>query len=72
MNLTLPLDRMSIAEKLRAMEEIWDDLSRSAEDVPSPPWHEDVLRARAERIRDGSSKFMDWEQAKQSIRDAIK
>ena len=36
MDITLPLDQMTLAEKLRAMEALWDDLYRREEDVPVP------------------------------------
>lgn len=65
----LPLDRMTTADKLRALEEIWDDLCRGPEDVPSPSWHGDVLGDRERRVREGSAEFIDWSQAKQDIRD---
>ena len=72
MDLAIPLDKMTTIEKLRAMEEIWDDLRRTAEDIPSPSWHADVLEAREKRIQDGSSEFTDWPDAKRSIRDGAK
>ncbi|MBI2432916.1 MAG: addiction module protein [Candidatus Hydrogenedentes bacterium] len=48
MELAIPLEKMTVAEKLRALELIWDDLQRRSEDVPSPAWHEDVLKSREE------------------------
>lgn len=33
--------RLSREEKVQLMEAIWADVSRSSDDVPSPPWHED-------------------------------
>ena len=57
MHVTIPLDKMSATEKLQVIEEIWADLSRVPEDVPSPAWHADVLRAREQRITDGRSRF---------------
>ena len=69
MELSLPLDQMTTSEKLRALEQIWEDLCRTPEDVPSPAWHADVLRARERRIREGRSEFTDWTDAKQSIRN---
>ena len=60
---------MTIQDKLRAMEEIWDDLRRVPENIPSPSWHADVLRAREDRIREGKSKFEDWTAAKRRIRE---
>ncbi len=65
----LPLDKMTTSEKLRALEEIWDDLLRTPEDVPSPSWHADVLHARERRVREGVSQFGDWADAKRRIRE---
>ncbi len=72
MEITLPLDQMTVAEKLRAMEAIWADLSRHEENVPSPGWHEQVLKEREERIKSGQEKFISWETAKQELRDRFK
>ena len=69
MTLTLDLDTMTIADKLQAMEAIWDDLLRSVEQVPSPAWHGDVLRARESRVREGKSHYTDWIDAKRRIRE---
>ena len=55
---------MTHAEKLRAMEELWDDLCHAAEDMASPSWHGDVLAARAERVARGEAEFHDWDDVK--------
>jgi hypothetical protein len=72
MHVTIPLDKMSATDKLQAIEEIWADLSIVPEDVPSPAWHADVLRAREERISDGQSRFLDIAQAKAAVREQIR
>jgi len=41
MPFTLSLNEMTVAEKLRAMEAIWDDLCERGETIPSPAWHGD-------------------------------
>ena len=71
MNLTLPLEQMTIAEKMRTMENIWDDLCKKADGLPSPAWHKQVLKEREDRIKSGVSKFVDWEDAKKNIRKSI-
>lgn len=68
MDIVIPLDKMTVAEKLRAMETIWDDLQRTPGDVPSPAWHEDVLRARDARVNEGQAQYGDWSEAKDRIR----
>jgi len=42
----LPLDQMTVEEKLHLMEILWDDLSRMPEQTPSPAWHAEVLAER--------------------------
>jgi ATP-dependent Clp protease ATP-binding subunit ClpA len=66
--LTLPLDQMTVEEKLCALERIWEDLCRNEADVPSPGWHRDVLEAREKRAAQTAEPFSDWEDAKRRIR----
>jgi len=42
---------MTTTEKLVVINQIWDDLIRNPDDVPSPEWHREVLSARAERVK---------------------
>lgn len=72
MELTLPLDKMTVAEKLRAMELLWADLSRDDAQVESPAWHAEVLHDRETRIESGEEQFVDWETAKQQLREKLK
>ncbi len=69
MEISLPLDKMTIAEKFRTLEDIWDSLKRTPKDVPVPAWHADVLKARAVRVREGTSTYGDWTDAKRRIRE---
>jgi hypothetical protein len=72
MEKTLPLDKMTVAEKLRAMEALWADLSQNEAQIESPTWHGDVLHDREAKIKSGAEKFMDWEAAKKQLRDKLK
>jgi hypothetical protein len=67
MELALKLDQMTVDEKLRALERIWEDLCRNEADVPSPQWHCDVLKAREARLQHGNERLTDWEDAKRII-----
>ena len=68
----LPLNEMSLEEKLQAMEALWDDLSREPDRIESPNWHEDVLKETERRVESGEATFSDWEKAKISVRDRLK
>ena len=71
MSITLPLDQMTTAEKLRVMEDLWAGLTRNEREFESPAWHEDVLREREERVRTGQESPIDWETAKKEFRNPL-
>ncbi len=68
MNVTLPLESMTTAEKLDVMEAIWTDLSRDEQRVESPVWHAEVLREREAAVNEGREVATDWEVAKRRLR----
>lgn len=68
MNIVLPLDRMTIADKLQTMETLWDDLCRKSDELPSPSWHGNVLSQRESRVEERSERIFDWDKAKDDIR----
>jgi hypothetical protein len=63
---------MTTAEKLQALEAIWDDLCQTPDNLSSPAWHGEILRQREQRVEDGSAQFADWSQAKRDIRDVVR
>ena len=65
---TLSLKSMSKIEKLRAMEELWTDLSRDAAGFESPKWHLRELQKTEASVVAGKEEFIDWEEAKKSLR----
>lgn len=68
MALALDLTHMSISEKLGALEEIWEDLRRHSDRMPSPAWHGDVLKKRLESARAGKSQFRSIDAVKSEMR----
>lgn len=67
MSIVLPLEEMSLSEKLNLMEEIWKDLCHSTSEFSPPEWHGDVLAERKEQFDAGEIASMDWEEAKKVI-----
>ncbi len=68
MSVTLPLDRMTTAEKLDAMEAIWSDLSRESAAFPTPAWHATVLAERKAAAQAGQATYSDWDEARARLR----
>ena len=62
------IEQMTLPEKLRMMEALWDDLCRH-DAVPIPQWHKDILDERRRLIDEGKARFIDWETAKSQIRE---
>jgi hypothetical protein len=58
---------MTKVEKLNAMEALWQDLSRHAEQFESPDWHEEVLNERDLRVATGQESPADWNTAKKIL-----
>jgi len=65
---TLAIQQMSLEEKLRAMEELWESLSKDAARLQSPGWHGDALRETEQRYEAGQEQPIDWADAKQELR----
>lgn len=56
-----------IMEKIKGMEMLRDEICRSAPYFSSPSWHENGLKEREQRMRDGRDKFVVCDQAKKDI-----
>ena len=70
--MALQLDKMTTADKIRAMESLWDDLCKHADAVASPSWHKDILSQREKSVAKGKEKFNDWDREKKRIRKSLK
>ncbi len=68
MDAALPLDQMTVEEKLRAMEAIWRSLSKQDDQVPVPDWHKQLLDERERQIDSGKAKFISLEEMKERVR----
>jgi hypothetical protein len=53
---SIQIDRMTLAEKLRTMEMLWDELCRREADVPVPSWQKEILDERERLVEQGYAK----------------
>jgi hypothetical protein len=72
MSIALPLDQMSMPEKLEVMESLWADLSRHPGELPPPDWHRSVLAGRKRLADEGELQFVDWDDAVAQLRKDIR
>jgi putative addiction module component (TIGR02574 family) len=67
----IAVEKMTIAEKLLAMERLWNSLQ--AEETFTPPdWHEQVLSERLQALRDGQVQFSPLEEVAERLRGVRK
>lgn len=59
---------MPRTEKLKLMEALWEDLSRSDTEVESPAWHAQELAQTEQRLAEGKEEILDWDTAKKELR----
>ncbi len=72
MAIPIPLEQMSVEEKIQAMELLWDDLRSRAGDALSPAWHGSELAKRDAALAKGDETSESWDSAKESIRKAMR
>ncbi len=54
------------------MERLWEDLSKHPSNLSPPEWHGDVLAARLTAVKEGKTEFVDWDAAKERLRNRLK
>ena len=61
------LDALTVAEKVRLLEQVWQSLCCQPDARISPEWHADVLVERHQRLLDGSATRIPWNEAKAQL-----
>ena len=70
MSVEITLDNLSVSEKVRLLERVWDSLCSKSGDVRSPDWHREVLETRKRRLEEGRATVSPWSEAKARLLDA--
>ena len=55
---SLEVKKMSLKERLRAMEILWASPIDEECEIESPEWHQDILKEREKKIKDGKAEFI--------------
>lgn len=64
------IEKMSVTERLQALDQLWDSLTRDSDEIPSPDWHKDVLADRKARAQRGEAKFLTLDQLRSRLRSS--
>jgi putative addiction module component (TIGR02574 family) len=65
---TIEFDKMSVDERLKCMEDLWDSLIHEKPEIKSPNWHQDILNQRRVKLESGEAKFYTIDQVKELYR----
>jgi hypothetical protein len=63
---------MPMTEKLLTLELLWDEISLGEEGLEVPDWHKEILDERERLVAEGKAKFIDWNEAKARIKNAVR
>jgi len=63
--------QMPLPEKLALFETLWAEISSDPQNIEIPQWHKDILDERLQAVERGDVEVIDWEIAKEKIREMI-
>ncbi|MDY0300821.1 MAG: addiction module protein [Trichlorobacter sp.] len=69
--ISIPLNDMTLQDKLLAIELLWGSISKESTDEISPVWHKNELERRMATVNKKESTFEDWDAVKQELQDLI-
>lgn len=61
------VEKMSMAERLEAIELLWNSLATSEENISSPDWHAAILKERIAEIEGGQTELLTLEQLRRRL-----
>lgn len=65
---TLSVYDLSPSEKLQLVEDLWDDLAASPEEVPVHDWQKEELNRRKANLEKNPASGLTWDDVKRRVR----
>jgi putative addiction module component (TIGR02574 family) len=62
--LATEISRLTSAEKLQLVEELWDDIAASEDHLPIPDWHRQILNEDEARYQANPTEGSPWPEVK--------
>jgi putative addiction module component (TIGR02574 family) len=59
---------LSPSEKLQLVEDLWDDLAATPEEVPIYDWQKAELARRKANLKNNPASGLSWEEVKRRVR----
>jgi putative addiction module component (TIGR02574 family) len=68
---TNDIARLSLAERIQLVEEIWDSIADEVAAMPLSDTHKSVLDERIAKLKNGTDKLSSWKEAKERVRKSL-
>ena len=59
---------LSLSEKLQLVEDLWDDIASSLEEVPVYDWQKEELARRKQNLLNSPGSALSWEEIQNRVR----
>jgi putative addiction module component (TIGR02574 family) len=59
---------LSPSEKLQLVQDLWDDLAATPDDVPVHDWQKEELARRKTNLQNNPASGLSWEEIKRRVR----
>ena len=60
-------DDLSVDDQIEYLQSLWDRVTASADRVPVPAWHAEIIRKRLAELEADPNSAVPWEQAREEI-----
>lgn len=69
MSIQAEFQRLPVDEKVKLIQDLWDQITVSPEDLPIPEWHKHELEKRQKQASPDPGE--DWELVKQQLKGML-
>ncbi len=66
------INQLELSEKLLLIEDVWDSIAQSNNELPMPEWQKKELDLRYKSYKAGKQNLHDWESVHESLRNKFK
>jgi putative addiction module component (TIGR02574 family) len=60
---------LSLSEKLQLVEDLWDDIASTPDEVPVHDWQKEELPRRKHNLISNPGSALSWEEIQRRVRD---
>ncbi len=64
--------KLKVSEQLLLVEEVWNEIARSNEELPLPEWQKKELEKRLVAYDRGDAETIEWHQVHEELKNSYK